>query len=255
MRKYFLLCLIAFTNCLEIKPCLDSERGMMCTMEFNPVCGYTSKNCNSEDCMQIYGNHCSACANNSVLHTTKGQCEIIEVKVDEKKRCPKLIPNYCTKEYKPVCGFSSENCNSSECKKTYSNHCMACANGVFYSTIGECKVINSDNCTEEERNNSVCTDDYNPVCGHSIENCNSRACKFDYPNRCSACADGKILLANKGKIQCPPQNNEETFCIEVYRPVCGHVCDSNGCESKIFSNECFACKNGAAHYFKGICPE
>lgn len=57
------------TICKEPRP-------QMCTMEYNPVCGWYNEsiNCFAYPCAGEYGNACSACGDSKVSRVTKGPC-------------------------------------------------------------------------------------------------------------------------------------------------------------------------------------
>lgn len=52
----------------------------------------------------------------------------------EAQHCESPRPQVCTMDYRPACGFSSENMN-----KTFSNACNACSHKeVLWVVAGEC---------------------------------------------------------------------------------------------------------------------
>ncbi len=84
----------------------------------------------------------------------------------------KIDVHPCTMDYNPVCGCDH---------KTYSNVCIAEANGVSSWVRGEC-VKTSENCIDSSMIKlKPCTRDYRPVCG-----CNGQT----YSNACVAESNG-----------------------------------------------------------------
>ena len=55
----------------EITMCPD-ERPSMCTMEYDPVCGFSVPDC--EECIVTYSNGCVACSNTGVQFYIPGPC-------------------------------------------------------------------------------------------------------------------------------------------------------------------------------------
>ena len=65
-----------------------------------------------------------------------------------------------------------------------------------------------------------------------------------------------IILSLVIFYQCTKNNNSQdciiksmvsnTFCVEIYDPVCG-------CNNKTYSNECYANANGITYYTRGEC--
>jgi putative hemolysin len=59
--------------------CTDKQKeAVVCTMEYNPVCGYfyDSIQCIKAPCAQTFGNGCSACADEKVEYYKTGECPI-----------------------------------------------------------------------------------------------------------------------------------------------------------------------------------
>jgi hypothetical protein len=128
--------------------------------------------------------------------------------------------DFCTMDYRPVCGvwFDSNNGYYTEfTQRTFGNRCGACSNKkVKYVFEGECIPLvmesrsgtvltkrNStitSNCSESERNVSICTKDYKPVCGYvntgSI--CPTQPCTVTFDNRCQACKRTDVLEVSEG---------------------------------------------------------
>ena len=55
----------------------DQRKGMFCTMEYKPVCGWNDPEkiqCIRYPCAQTYSNSCQACHNENVAYYTEGEC-------------------------------------------------------------------------------------------------------------------------------------------------------------------------------------
>jgi hypothetical protein len=61
---------------LEAIDCTAEQRGMMCTQQYEPVCGWFGQDiqCIRYPCAMDYGNACMACADEKVVSYTGGLC-------------------------------------------------------------------------------------------------------------------------------------------------------------------------------------
>jgi len=155
----------------------------------------------------------------------------VKCTVEEKKA------EICTADYTPVCGDNG---------KTYSNKCSACSSGEIDAwTAGECPPPVWTTCTEEQKQNQVCTMEYVPVCGDNGKT---------YGNKCSACSSGEISAWTVGECAnvwttCTAEQKQNQVCTMEYVPVCG----DNG---KTYGNKCSACSSGEISAWTfGECPQ
>lgn len=80
------------------------------------------------------------CPDGSSVGRTGPNCEFAPCPAGE-TYCSSPRPEVCTKEYKPVCGWFSQEvqCIRYPCASTFSNSCFACMDSnVAYYTDGEC---------------------------------------------------------------------------------------------------------------------
>ncbi|CAD8172662.1 unnamed protein product [Paramecium pentaurelia] len=151
---------------------------------------------------------------------------IIMLALTEDIKCPVDIDTTvsCTKEYKPVCGYSSEDYQQG----TFENSCFACrTKNVIYYKPEPCLVY------------SV------PPDTSTSTNTNSNSSTVSSTNSIYKCDAPKV---------------ENPICPEFYKQTCGLFNNNIQCIKapcgQVFSNECFACANANVDtYFFGDCNE
>jgi hypothetical protein len=257
-----------------------TERPVLCTREYQPVCG-----CDGV----TYGNACEAAAAGvSIAHrgpcvaagdcTASGDCPPGHycAKADGdcggEGRCMER-PEVCLAIYDPVCGCDG---------RTYSNSCVAAAAGVSVAHRGPCVATNecssqgdcpeSSYCAKEpgdcggkgvcRARPQGCPDVWDPVCG-----CDGRT----YGNDCEAAAAG-ASVAYRGECEAarPCSSNgecsDDSYCARApgdcqgrgtceERPVaCPRIFDPVcGCDGRTYSNDCVAAASGVSVAHRGEC--
>ena len=103
----------------------------VCPQIYDPVCAHR-RGCKGDYCHETIGNGCTACSSGGAYDTfVPGKCE----PQSKRKYCDDdNRPDFCTKEYFPVCAHHEDDSFS-----TAGNKCMACAESdVDYYTLGAC---------------------------------------------------------------------------------------------------------------------
>ena len=139
-----------------------------CTMEYMPVCGIRGRR------QETFPNACTARANGFDV-IGRGECR------PSRPERPVDRPQACTMDYNPVCGRSGNR------MRTFSNACMAEADGFRVIGRGECR---SDNRPGPGSSPAICTREYAPVCGRRGNRVQT------FPNSCMADADGFRVVGN-----------------------------------------------------------
>ena len=121
MKKVLVGLFLALFGLAMANVTLAANNDVMCTMQYDPVCGVDNK---------TYGNACVAGAEGvAVKH--KGECTAEDTG-----------PKACTKEYMPVCGYVEVQCVRAPCypiPTTFGNRCEAENANATFITEGACK--------------------------------------------------------------------------------------------------------------------
>ena len=139
----------------------------------------------------------------------------------------------CTMDYKPVCGvwFDPNNGYYTEfTQRTFGNRCSACSDKkVIYVFDGECiplvmqgksgainfNLRETSNCSDSERNVSVCTKEFKPVCANIAfgKICPAEPCLATFDNRCQACNRTDVVAVSEGACR---QNSAKRVSFYLY---------------------------------------
>ncbi|CAD8093342.1 unnamed protein product [Paramecium sonneborni] len=213
----------------------------------------------------------------------------------DKTMCPLEIDTSvsCTKEHKPVCGYSAEGLQIG----TLFNACFACrAEKVRYYENDACKVQSSETttntssetssqttsnsntiykCNIPKSDNPICPAIFKPVCGLFISSiqCFKQPCGRTLGNECEACSDKNIDSYFYGECEEIPKEDPQnppddsiTYCTEPRPDICtleyietcaflSTPCFSDSCMKSV-GNQCDACSNkDVVGYVKQSCAK
>lgn len=150
----------------------------MCTMEYDPVCAARG------DRRRTFANACQARADGYRI-TGRGECRPERPDIDDDR------PRVCTREYSPVCARQGRR------EQTFSNACMAEADGFRVIGRGECRrredvrpVDDSGLLPPPDRRLQACTREFAPVCARQGRR------EQTFPNACTARAEGFRVTDN-----------------------------------------------------------
>ena len=198
--------------------------------------------------------------------------------------CPKIIG-----EVNSICAWydpSKTVCKNVLCNEQFKFTCDICTNhpnpkSVIGYTLGECPIsdpvvpVDPNVCTKAEKLATICTTDYNPVCGvfdQTKIQCKGIFCGATYSNRCEACKDENVYSVTIGECELHPIDplppvivDPITYCpkkecSKEKNEVCAYYnldlvsCKKNCRVTKL--NACEACKDKKIiGWIKGPCPK
>ena len=175
-----------------------------CITEFTGVCAFfqdpSTGGCSSNLSQMYSANSCIACSNPDVKYYEDGPCKADKVFCD-----PKVRPEVCTREYNPVCAYSTDSKGKHTIVNTAGNACSACSNpAVDYFIQGECPappkpVVKRAYCDAKNRP-EMCTMIYDPVCA-TLSKCpkGQKSCTQTFSSGCSACSNTNVLSYVSGE--------------------------------------------------------
>lgn len=210
------ICDFVFNLANELVSCEGKRNNLNCSKTNGEVCGWFNENikCFAYPCAITKNNECEACSDNTISGYTMSSCENQLLYHSGMNNSTTTSSKYvcknsdrgnnitCTADWLPVCGYTSNDCYGSDCKKEYGNSCNACSNSnVLYSIAGNCpkeEKIKRHFCTESEKKATACTMEYMPVCGYKIDNCTGNNCRSLYGNGCAACSTSGVSFYDIG---------------------------------------------------------
>ncbi|WP_173934664.1 Kazal-type serine protease inhibitor domain-containing protein [Chelativorans sp. Marseille-P2723] len=167
-----------------------------------------------------------------------GSCAVV---VDEEPSRPfpplhRPGPQLCTQQYDPVCAARGDR------RRTFSNACMAEAEGFRPVHRGECRRTSRPHPGAPQ----ACTREYAPVCATRGRD------RRTFSNACMARVEG-YSVAHQGECQSrrgrSPADERQQACTMEYRPVCA----ARGSDRRTFGNACQANAQGYHIIRQGQC--
>lgn len=157
----------------------------------------------------------------AVVATVLAACVVVEEGPGPRPPRPDRPPEMCTREYNPVCGERRGQ------RETFSNPCMARADGYRIVHGGECRRERPP-----QRPEIGCTMQYDPVC--AVRG-NSRR---TFGNACSAQSEGfRVVSQGECRGAGGGGGRGERACTREFAPVCGV---SRRGDRRTFGNSCEA---------------
>ncbi len=163
----------------EPRPRPEPSYPQMCTMEYDPVCADRGDN------RRTFANACQARADGYRI-IGRGECRPQRPDFGDDR------PRICTREYDPVCARQGRR------QQTFSNGCMAEAEGFRVIGRGECRrpeTLPIDDSglrpgRDPDRRPQACTREFAPVCARQGRQ------RQTFPNACTAEAEGFRVIDN-----------------------------------------------------------
>lgn len=115
-----------------------------------------------------------------VLAALISACTVVVEEEGPRPRPPRPEPDFCTREYAPVCGQRRGE------RQTFSNACLADQAGYRVVRDGPCRGGGGDGGDDS----SFCTREYAPVCGRRGDRLRT------FPNACEARAADYFIIDN-----------------------------------------------------------
>lgn len=263
--KVFIFATAIVAALAAVKQCDMATRPTACIEIYGPVCG--TKN---DGTTATYDNYCLACADSNVVSYSEGSgCQgevvtpppavaergIVRPKTPTYTYCQNPRPQFCTYDYRPVCGIKS----TGE-PQTYGNGCGACSDSSVIAWVpGECASVVTS-CAGNVIDCSLILLAYTPSCGFQpgvpfvptgttvccIGSAITQYLPYDCPKPPSGTPSSKTFTS------CPA-GPRPRFCNRLYKPVCG--VHKTGLPQE-YSNSCAACADETvAGYLDGKCAD
>ncbi|MEM4637849.1 MAG: hypothetical protein QXK76_02380 [Candidatus Woesearchaeota archaeon] len=165
----------------DVKICADGtslSRDPAKNCEF-PLCSdepiYISKD--KEECMRIK----FICSEDKEAFFDESGCGCKPIKEVKIYDCTEPRPEFCTKEYMPVCGLVQVQCIRAPCepiKQTFGNKCEACSNKLTISyTEGACEENSVNDTVLSGKNKEQCINIGGKWTGYDCENIDYEKCQ------------------------------------------------------------------------------
>lgn len=239
--------------------CLPHSRPDICTLEYNPVCGfYLDKSGALQH--KVMPSPCSACADSSIIYHQPGPC------VFQCNRNPNIIFECDGSAVDPVCG--SYKVHGKTKQISLKNACVGCygiSTKIDTYTDGLCPGDVGIKCANDA--GGLLMGYISPVCGLTSEGCKRSSCRQTYAESVAACSQSNVVLFQPG--MCPgdegiscnlyrskPKDSTSILNDLIYQNVCGYTkkgCTRSSCR-KVYSDQYEACGHKSVKFFtEGPC--